>query len=54
MTWKDRLIKEAEDLVNHGEGQLVMMVGERSGVKTSIVIDSKKTHRIAIDKIKDD
>jgi len=54
MTWKDRLIDEAEKIVTHGEGKINFMAGERSGSKTSIVIEATKIHRYTTEKIEDD
>jgi len=54
MTWKDRLIKEAESIVNHGEGKLNLSVSERSGNKTAIMIECGKSYKFEVEKIIDD
>ncbi len=54
MTWKDRLIIEAENIINHGEGKLEMLVVPTGEDKMKIRIDCGKSWRFEVAKGKDD
>lgn len=50
MTWKERLIKEAIDIAQHGHGKMELQIQEREGNKISILIIAGKTYRFLVPK----
>ena len=51
MTWRERLLKESERLVEHGEGKLELLVLPRNigGEEGSLIsITSGKTYRFTV------
>lgn len=54
MTWTDRLVKEAEDIIKHGDGKLELFVNPLGGYKTLVKIECGKSYRFQVDKVIDD
>ena len=54
MTWQERLVKEATDIVNNGDGKLELFANPLGKDKTLVKIEAGKAFRFQIDKVLDD
>jgi hypothetical protein len=54
MTWRDRLLKEAQSVVDNGEGKLELYVVPTGKDKTKVQVCCGSVWKFEIDKIQDD
>ncbi len=54
MTWRDRLMKEAETIISHGEGRLELWVSPVGADKTKVQVSCGRVWKFEVDRVKDD